>query len=98
MAYHKKSDIVKTDIITPIHVGRKGAKNNLDYEWLVENMIGDDTGENISLKNPHFCELTALYWAWKNLKVDYLEIVKQKLKMLKEYIIGKKYIIVLIHI
>lgn len=28
----------------------------------------DDEGDNISLKNPHFCELTCHYWAWKNLK------------------------------
>ena len=28
----------------------------------------DDEGNNISLKNPHFCELTCHYWAWKNLK------------------------------
>lgn len=28
----------------------------------------DDEGENISAKNPHFCELTCHYWAWKNLK------------------------------
>ena len=28
----------------------------------------DNEGENISAKNPHFCELTCHYWAWKNLK------------------------------
>ncbi|MBR2205892.1 MAG: DUF4422 domain-containing protein [Prevotella sp.] len=28
----------------------------------------DDEGDNISEKNPHFCELTCHYWAWKNLK------------------------------
>ena len=28
----------------------------------------DNEGENISSKNPHFCELTCHYWAWKNLK------------------------------
>ena len=28
----------------------------------------DNEGENISIKNPHFCELTCHYWAWKNLK------------------------------
>ena len=32
--------------------------------------IGDDTGENISEKNPHYCELTCLYWAWKNLDAE----------------------------
>jgi hypothetical protein len=28
----------------------------------------DNEGDNISNKNPHFCELTCHYWAWKNLK------------------------------
>lgn len=28
----------------------------------------DDEGDNISTKNPHFCELTCHYWAWRNLK------------------------------
>jgi hypothetical protein len=37
--------------------------------------IGDDTGENISEKNWNFCELTGLYWAWKNLTSDYIGIV-----------------------
>lgn len=32
----------------------------------------DNTGDNISAKNPNYCELTGLYWAWKNLSCDYI--------------------------
>ena len=32
----------------------------------------DDEGDNISKKNNTYCELTALYWAYKNLKADYI--------------------------
>ena len=67
IAYHKKSKLFKDDVLTPIHVGRAIAnKNGPDYQWLIENMIGDDTGDNISNKNASYNELTALYWAWKN--------------------------------
>ena len=75
VAYHKKSEIIKSDIITPIHVGREVATSSPDYNWLQDNMIGDNTGDHISAKNPNYCELTALYWAWKNLDVDYVGLM-----------------------
>ena len=37
-----------------------------DYKWMLENMIGDDTGDNISHLNRTLNELTSMYWAWKN--------------------------------
>lgn len=43
----------------PVHVGREG-KQDLGF-------TGDNTGDNISLKNANYCELTGLYWAWKRI-------------------------------
>ncbi len=73
ISYHKKSPLFKSDVLYPIHVGRALADKNQDFDWLTQNMIGDDTGDNISSKNPNYCELTAQYWAWKNDKSsDYI--------------------------
>lgn len=34
----------------------------------------DNVGDNISDKNKRYCELTVLYWAWKNDNADYVGI------------------------
>lgn len=67
IATHKKYQMPTNDIYLPLHVGREG-KEDIGYE-------GDNTGDNISTKNPYFCELTGLYWAWKNLEADYVGLV-----------------------
>lgn len=64
VATHKPYQMPKDDIYLPLHVGKAG-KLDIGFQ-------GDDTGENISEKNPNFCELTGLYWAWKNLDADYI--------------------------
>ena len=74
VAYHKKEELIKNDFIVPIHLGRALAKerakhNSLaasELQWFVQNMIGDDTGDNISHLNHCFNEMTGMYWAWKN--------------------------------
>lgn len=38
----------------------------------VQGMLQDGMGDNISEKNRFYCELTAVYWAWKNLNADYV--------------------------
>ena len=42
----------------------------LDLGWEKDN-----SGDNISRLNPGYCELTGLYWGWKNLRADYLGLV-----------------------
>lgn len=58
---HKPSITPDCDGYYPIQVGK--ARTDVDLD-----MHGDDTGDNISDKNDRYCELTGLYWAWKNLR------------------------------
>ena len=55
----------------PVHVGAEG-KTDENNKPLNLGYVKDNTGENISIKNPSFCELTGLYWAWKNIHADYI--------------------------
>ncbi|MCH5284835.1 MAG: DUF4422 domain-containing protein [Akkermansiaceae bacterium] len=56
----KYSKLLSSDIFTPIQTG--AAISDVRFD----DMMHDDDGENISEKNDYFCELTAIYWAWKN--------------------------------
>ena len=67
VATHKKYDMLSDSIYLPLQVGAAYGKE-LGYKK-------DNTGDNISYKNPYFCELTGLYWAWKNLDSDYVGLV-----------------------
>ena len=62
---HKKVNFIKNSILQPIQVGC--ALNNDRYK----DMLSDNIGDNISQLNPMYCELTAQYWAWKNIDTDY---------------------------
>ena len=64
VAAHKPYWMPEDPVYLPVHVGAAG-KESLGFQR-------DDEGENISAKNPNYCELTGLYWAWKNLDADYV--------------------------
>lgn len=63
VAAHKEYPMPEDSMYLPLHVGKE--LSSLTLPW-----AGDNTGDHISSKNPNFCELTALYWAWKNLDAD----------------------------
>ncbi len=62
---HKPSETISNEVLTPIQVGSATASFRLP------DILHDDTGDNISTLNKQYCELTAQYWAWKNLDADY---------------------------
>lgn len=55
---HKPFTPPADPMYVPLHVGRATAED-LGFP-------GDDTGNSISRLNPYFCELTGMYWLWKN--------------------------------
>jgi len=66
VATHKPYWMPDDPMYRPLHVG---AALHPDACPLME---GDDTGDSISEKNASYCELTAQYWAWRNVEADYL--------------------------
>ena len=69
VACHKPYWVPQDSLYVPVQVGAAGKD-------AIFGMQRDDEGaDNISARNPHFNELTALYWGWKNLDADYLGLV-----------------------
>ena len=85
VATHKKYQMPTEEIYIPIHVGAEG-KEKLEY-------VPDNTGENISVKNPYYCELTGLYWAWKNLDAEYIGLVHYRRYFTQKFIYNKSLLI-----
>lgn len=64
-ACHKESYVPQSRIIHSIQTGAALAPSRINTTY------HDDEGAHISEKNKYLCELTAQYWAWKNLDADY---------------------------
>lgn len=67
IATHKPFSAPKEKCYTALHVGAQG-KDSIGF-------LGDNTGDNISLKNSNYCELTGMYWIWKNCKESVVGLV-----------------------
>lgn len=83
VAAHKKYQMPNEKMYIPVQVGAEGKEK-------IEGYTQDNTGDNISSKNPYFCELTGLYWAWKNLDADYKGLVHYRRYFTKAKRIPKK--------
>lgn len=74
IATHKEYQMPNDILYLPLFVGAEGKEddngNEIDFGY-----VKDNVGENISTLNSSFCELTGLYWAWKNLNNDYIGLV-----------------------
>lgn len=67
IAMHKAYETPKDELYMPLQVG---AALNKDL-----GLTPDNSGDNISEKNPYFCELTGVYYAWKNIEADAIGLV-----------------------
>ena len=67
VAAHKEAQMPSESIYFPVQVGAEGKEQF--------GITPDNAGHQISAKNPYYCELTGLYWAWKNLSCDVIGLV-----------------------
>ncbi len=59
-------------VLLPIHAGK--AIHDTDLHIQGDNELNGQPCDNISAKNESYCELTAMYWAWKHLKKIYPDV------------------------
>ncbi|MCR4842356.1 MAG: DUF4422 domain-containing protein [Eubacterium sp.] len=62
VAAHKAFEPPKLQGYIPLQVGA-ALHEDLGY-------VRDDSGDNMSAGNPNWCELTGVYWIWKNVECD----------------------------
>ena len=62
---HKAFPVPRNELLYPIHVGAALSADT------IEGFLRDDGGDNISILNRRYCELTGQYWVWKNVAADY---------------------------
>lgn len=63
---HKNCDLKLNNSYNRLYVGRTNGP---------KKQCADNTGDNISSKNPYYCELTGLYWIYKNIRCNIVGLV-----------------------
>ena len=68
VAAHKPYAMPSDPVYLPLQVGAAGHDP-------ISGFARDDEGKSISARNARWCELTGLYWAWRNLDADAIGLV-----------------------
>lgn len=74
VASHRPYPAPRDPAYLPVHVGR-ALHPELAAEMDALGYVGDDTGDSVSSRNAELCELTALWWVWRNVEADYKGLV-----------------------
>ena len=82
-ASHKPYWMPDDPLYLPLFVGSTGHAS-------IPGFLRDDTGEQISARNDRYCELTGIYWAWKNLDADYIGLTHYRRYFARRLGFGKK--------
>lgn len=65
---HKQCMLPDDPLLMPVQAGAALSDSILDMHR--DDQIENGQCDHISEKNPTYCELTVLYWAWKNIKKE----------------------------
>lgn len=86
---HREYKEPEDDLYISLHVGHALAvENGKEFGY-----TGDDSGDNISSKNANYCELTGIYWLWKNVSCDYIGITHYRRYFVdNNYFVDREYI------
>lgn len=73
---------IQNELYCPLLVGAAGKESFVE--------LRDDQGDNISKKNNSYCELTGLYWIWKNSNEDVVGLCHYRRYLSKSFFSNKK--------
>ena len=82
-ASHKPYWMPDSSLYVPIFVGSEGNPS-------IDGFLRDDVGDHISARNKSYCELTGIYWAWKNIDADYIGLVHYRRYFSEPFHVSKK--------
>lgn len=85
MTHKEFQQVVNDDFYQVLMVG--ASKNDAGYE------LKDDIGDNISSKNSSYCELTGLYWIWKNRDENITGVCHYRRYFTESIILGRRRIL-----